>query len=153
MTTDKHPVLGGRLSDDQVAALLALDIPARLATIDQDGFPWITPIWFLWEDGAFYMTSIEGRPHLRNLARDPHAAICIDTEDRITIAGVRPNRQVKARGLAELSRDEAGYWTERITKKYVPGAEGEMLAAKRAAMPRILITLRPDRLVRIGTPV
>jgi hypothetical protein len=42
-----------RFEATEIAAVLALDIPAHLATIDPDGYPRITPIWFIWEDGAF----------------------------------------------------------------------------------------------------
>lgn len=140
------------LSDDELATLLALDIPAHLATIDRDGFPRITPNWFLWADGSFYMTSVGGRRHLRDLARNPRASICTDTEDHLAIGGVRRNHQVKARGTAELWQDIGGAWTKRITRKSVTGSEGEALAERCAAMPRTVIRLHPDRIVGIGTP-
>ncbi len=142
---------GRELTDEEVAEVLALDVPAHLATMDPDGYPRITPIWFVWDGDAFRMTSLEGRPHLSNLARDPRAAICVDTEDPHPIGGVRADRQVKAQAIAQLSPDEGGEWTRRITLKYVPGGEGEAAAERRVALPRVLVTLRPERLVRIGT--
>lgn len=36
-----------RLSEQEIEALLALDVPARLATIDAEGFPHVTPLWFV----------------------------------------------------------------------------------------------------------
>ena len=136
-----------RLDAAQSAKLLELDIPAHLATIDPDGYPRITPIWFLWEDGVFRMTSVEGRPHLRNLARDARAAVCVDTEAREAVTGIRASRRVRAQGLAETSRDDAGHWTRRITLKYVGGSDGEAAAERRASMPRVVITLRPERVL------
>lgn len=91
------------------------------------------------------MTSVEGQPHVLNLARDARAAICIDTEARESVAGFRANRRVRAQGNAETAPDEGGYWTRRITLKYVPGPDGEATAKRRAAMPRVLITLEPER--------
>jgi Pyridoxamine 5'-phosphate oxidase len=44
------------LSDDEIEAVLALDVPARLATIDAEGFPHVTPLWFVWDNGAFHLT-------------------------------------------------------------------------------------------------
>jgi hypothetical protein len=38
------------MTEDEIVELLALDIPARLATIDADGARRITPIGFLWDD-------------------------------------------------------------------------------------------------------
>jgi PPOX class probable F420-dependent enzyme len=138
------------LGQDEIEELLALDVPAQLATIDSDGFPRITPIWFLWQDGAFHMTSVEGQPHLRNLERDPRAAVNVDTEERESAGGRRPNRRVRAQGEAELFSDGDGAWTRRITLKYISGEEGEAAAARRAALPRVVIRLRPLRLLAQG---
>ena len=89
------------LDPAEIEALLALDVPARLATLDRDGFPHVTPLWFLWIDGAFYMTSIADRPHLRRLAVNPRAGVLVDTEDAERDDGQRPNRQVRAIGEAQ----------------------------------------------------
>jgi PPOX class probable F420-dependent enzyme len=140
-----------RLSRPEIEELLAFDIPAHLATIDADGYPRITPIWFVWEDGAFVMTSVAGRPHLNNLARDPRAAISIDTEDPRPVGGRRHNRRIRAQGIAELMPDD-GNWTRRITRKYVPGADGEAAAERRASTQRVAIRLRPTRFIAQGSP-
>ncbi len=140
-----------RLDEREIDQLLALDFPAHLATIDPSGFPRITPIWFVWADGAFHMTSVEGQPHLRNIARDPRASVCVDTEEPESARGVRLNRRVKGQGNAELFPDDGGTWTRRITLKYIRGAEGEAAAARRAAMPRVVIRLRPPRITAQGT--
>ena len=137
---------------DQVRRVLRLAIPARLATVDPDGFPWITPLWFIWEDGAFHMTSVRGTRQLRNLQRDPRAAVAVDIEDETARHGIRATRQVKGKGRAEILEDDGGAWTRRITLKYVPGDEGQALAERRAAMDRWLIRVAPGRLVAVGTP-
>ena len=136
-----------RLDAGETEALLALDVPAHLATLDRDGFPHVTPIWFVWEDGAFHMTSIADRPHLSRLRRNPNAGIGIDTEDPERGDGQRPNRQVRATGTAELFPDDGGTWTRKITEKYVRGAGG----AARAADERVVFCLRPARLVAVAS--
>src|SRR5919204_4848772 len=103
-----------RLSPPEIEELLQLDVPAHLATLDPDGFPRITPLWFVWDEGLFRMTSVEGQPHLRNVARDARAAICVDTEAREAVAGERENRRVRAQGLATAEPDPDGFWTRRI---------------------------------------
>ena len=62
----------------------------------------MTPLWFLWIDGAFYMTSIADRPHLRRIAGNPRVGVLVDTEDSERDDGQRPNRQARAIGDAEL---------------------------------------------------
>lgn len=53
-----------RLANDEIADLLSGDHVARLATIDADGYPHVTPLWLIFEDHTFYLASDAGRPHL-----------------------------------------------------------------------------------------
>jgi nitroimidazol reductase NimA-like FMN-containing flavoprotein (pyridoxamine 5'-phosphate oxidase superfamily) len=136
-----------RLSDSEVEALLAADVPARLATLDEDGYPHVTPLWFIWADGAFQMTSFAGKPHLRRLAGDPRAGVCVDVEEAQREDGERPNRQVSAIGDAETFVDAGGEWTRRITAKYVTGPGPEVQLERRLAGERIVIRLEPQSLI------
>jgi PPOX class probable F420-dependent enzyme len=138
------------LEPDEVEALLQADVPAHLATLDVDGYPRITPIWFIWADGAFVMTSVVGYPHLENIARDPRAALAIDQEEA-PVGGHRPNRRIRVQGLAELSPDD-GEWTRRITRKYIGGPDGDDAAEARAAMERLVIRLPPKRMLAQRSP-
>ena len=140
-----------RLESGEIEALLALDVPARLATLDRDGFPHVTPLWFVWKDGAFFMTSIADRPHLRRLSHNPRAGVCIDVEDPERADGQRPNRQVRAIGDAELFRDRDAQWTNRITQKYVRGSAAAEMIATRAADDRLVICLRPARVIAVAS--
>ena len=124
--------------------LLGLDVPAHLGTLDPDGFPRITPIWFLWDGEAFLMTSHTRYPQVRNLQRDPRATICIDTESATSVDGIRPNRQIRARGLAEVVPDADGDVTRAITLKYLRGPDGPPRAEIRAAHDRMVLRLTPD---------
>jgi nitroimidazol reductase NimA-like FMN-containing flavoprotein (pyridoxamine 5'-phosphate oxidase superfamily) len=139
------------LDSGEIEALLALDVPARLATLDRGGFPHVTPLWFIWADGAFHMTSIADRPHLRRLARDRRAGLLIDTEDAERDDGQRPNRQVRAIGEAEVFADAAGRWTTRITEKYVRGPGAAASIASRAGDERVVVRLRPARVVAVAS--
>ncbi len=147
MADRPQPQPGGQLGEGEIAEVLGLDVPAHLGTLSARGFPRITAIWFLYEDGVFYMTSVTGKRHLTDLARDPRAAVWVDTEGP---PPERSNRQVGGRGMAQVYRDEDGEWTRRITLKYVPGSEGEEKAAWRASMDRWVIALAPERLITIG---
>jgi nitroimidazol reductase NimA-like FMN-containing flavoprotein (pyridoxamine 5'-phosphate oxidase superfamily) len=126
-------------------------MPAHLATLDRDGFPHVTPLWFVWEDGAFYMTSIADRPHLKRLAGNPRAGLGIDAEEPERADGQRPNQQVRAIGNAELFPDDRAAWTTRITEKYVRGPATAASVAARAADDRTVIRLRPTRLVAVAS--
>jgi Pyridoxamine 5'-phosphate oxidase len=136
-----------RLTQHEIDALLEANVPARLATLDRHGFPHVTPLWFIWTDGAFHLTSFGDRPHLRRLGRDPRAGICVDVEEPVREDGERPNRQFRAIGNAELFADKNGTWTRRIRDKYValaaPSGDPET--------QRIMIRLRPLSVVAVGS--
>jgi Pyridoxamine 5'-phosphate oxidase len=140
-----------RLSTAELEELLAADVPARLATIDADGCPHVTPLWFLWADGAFHMTSFAGRPHLRRLALNSRAGLCVDLEAGERADGERPNRQARAIGVAQTFPDAGGEWTERITRKYVTGPGLSVQLERRLSAERIVIRLEPQSLVAVAS--
>lgn len=126
--------------------LLDRDLVLHLVTLRRDGRPRITPLWFAYEDGAFRMTSVAGKPHLRDLARDPRCAVIVDAEIEPSADGERRYARVRAAGPAELTADPDGSWTRRITLRYMSGPAGARLAERRARDERVLITLRPERI-------
>lgn len=126
--------------------LLERDVVLYLATLRRDGTPRLTPLWFVFEDGALRMTSVAAKAHLLDLARDPRCAIVIGAEIDPAPDGERRYARVRASGRADLASDGGGAWTRRITLKYVSGVAGERLAERRARDDRVLITLRPERI-------
>ena len=42
----------------------------RLATQREDGWPHVTPIWYVWDEDRFVLTLGKSRLHLRNIARE-----------------------------------------------------------------------------------
>ncbi|CAN5744130.1 hypothetical protein BH20ACT2_BH20ACT2_25530 [soil metagenome] len=86
MTTPTHPF--------DIDAFLARPLVARVAT----GGPAVRPVWYLWEEGAFWwITGSYARlPEL--LAGDPRVALVVDTCDLVTLEVL----QVTARGDAEV---------------------------------------------------
>ncbi len=119
-----------RLGDEEIAALLTGDLVARLSTIDADGYPHVTPLWFVWDDGRFLLASDTGRPHVHRIRENPRVGLVIDVEDPERSDGERPNRQVRAIGDATLSPDKGGEGSRRIWAKYRHG-EGEPGATDR----------------------
>jgi PPOX class probable F420-dependent enzyme len=140
------------LNNEETADLLTSDTVARLATIDADGYPHVTPLWFLWADGAFHFTSDSGRPHLRRMRVNPRVGLVIDVEAEQRPDGQRPNKQLRATGDATLSPDTEAVWTRRIWARYITGS-----AAMRAAeaglgnRQRVLIRIVPRRIVAVAS--
>src|SRR3954452_19063491 len=77
----------------------------RLATQGADGWPDLTPIWYVWTDGRVVLPLGKSRRHLRNIARDPHVTLCVDEDPRTTDLSKSP-QAVVCFGLATLHHDD-----------------------------------------------
>ena len=105
-----------------------LDVPrlCHFATVDAEGHPRVRPLWFLWKDGEFWLTTrLEARHTGRDLASSPSVAVSIASEDRpykAVIAHGKPEvvERTEALLLAISTRydEEAGRrWTARALKE------------------------------------
>ena len=63
------------LTPEEVAEFLAGPVVARIATVDEDGFPYITPVWQEWRDGAMYIIPREKTVFVKHLKTNPKVAI------------------------------------------------------------------------------
>jgi nitroimidazol reductase NimA-like FMN-containing flavoprotein (pyridoxamine 5'-phosphate oxidase superfamily) len=142
------PVATGRprpLTATEIGALLARDLVAHVGTVDADGFPHVTPIWFLWDGDAFVLSCRPNRPHVARLRANSKASILIDDEEPERSDGERPNRQVRAVGQARIFEDVDGASTTAIWRKYLRSA------SPRPAGPRVVIRLVPTSLVAVAS--
>src|SRR5947209_19506891 len=60
---------------------------AVLGTINKDGSPHLTTMWYLLEGDTIVMNTKVGRLKEQNIRRDPRVAICVEDEGYITISG------------------------------------------------------------------
>jgi PPOX class probable F420-dependent enzyme len=66
-------------SDSEVQQALEKPTTAVLATINPDGSPLATPMWFVHDENGISMVSIEGLQKIRNLRRDPRVSVVMET--------------------------------------------------------------------------
>ena len=83
------------LSTPVAERLLRSTIPARLAFVGASGQPHVTPIWFLWRDGAVVMGSNADSAKVRAIRNHPRVALTIDSE-------TPPYQVLRIRGRAEI---------------------------------------------------
>ncbi|RNJ76936.1 MAG: pyridoxamine 5'-phosphate oxidase family protein [Nitrosopumilus sp. B06] len=60
----------------------------RLGTISQNGFPHITPVWYIYKDKNFYVGTSTTTKKIKNLVRNPNASYCIDASEKSPVVGV-----------------------------------------------------------------
>jgi hypothetical protein len=80
-------------TDGAVSALLADSMVALLATRSSAGRPFVTPIWFVVDAGALYMTTGFETWAARNIARHPEVTVLVGGEGkhRDTVVRLRGN--------------------------------------------------------------
>ena len=107
-------------TDERDAFLTELRI-GRLATMREDGWPHVTPIWYVWDGGRFVLTLGKSRLHLKNIARDPHVTLCVDEDPRTTDLTKSP-RAVVCYGLGRLVDEDADVReiTAKVEERYLP---------------------------------
>lgn len=68
---------------DWAKAFLQGDHVAMVTTLNDDGGPHVTTIWYLLEEDGTLIMSTPGRTRkVRNLRRDPRVAVCVGDERR-----------------------------------------------------------------------
>jgi PPOX class probable F420-dependent enzyme len=97
-------------------AFLAERRIAMLATTDEDGSAYLTAVWYLWEDGAFFVPTGGTSRKARNARTRPRASIAVDARGA-SLAGV-----AAAGTVGVIVGDEALELNDRIHRRYVTPA-------------------------------
>jgi hypothetical protein len=83
---------------DEVDAFLAEQRTCRVATVGSTG-PHATPLWFVWQDGVLWLTSLSRSQRWTDLQNDPRIAVVVDTgEDYGELRGVELRGRVEVVG-------------------------------------------------------
>jgi PPOX class probable F420-dependent enzyme len=133
------------LTQAEIDEYLGRRIMARMATQRADGYPHLTPIWFVWEDGCFLHTLGANRVHLANLARDPRMSLVIDEDYRLEEGLAAGARSITVRGDAVLSQDPELIRdvTFKALVKYLGPADAELYLEPIMAEGRTIVTMTP----------
>ncbi len=98
---------------------------AVLTTINADGTPLQTPIWYLCQDGIIYIRTNSRSGKVRNIRRDPRVSLCVQDErppDRgVTVKGTASVQPEQPELSASMSRHYlgalAGFFYLRLRKR------------------------------------
>lgn len=69
-----------------MAERLRRDRNAWLCTLRADGSPHVTPVWFVFRDETFWVSSGERNVKVRNVARDPRVSVVLENGDAPVVA-------------------------------------------------------------------
>jgi PPOX class probable F420-dependent enzyme len=130
------------LSDEDVRALLAKPVVAKLATHGRNGEMRITPVWFKAIDGELHVNTLEHTDLARNLRRNPRCSVLVDTTEPPDVTAVH------YWGTATVDMADAD-GIANIVERYVGSAENAQAVAQRnlSMGPVVYIRFRPERMV------
>ena len=105
---------------------------ASLATVGRNGFPQVTEIWFLHDDGELKLSLNTARLKTRNLQRDPKCSLLLlDLEN--------PYRYLEVRGHARVEADDDYEFAQKLGAKY----NADLKVHDRPGESRVVVTIEP----------
>jgi PPOX class probable F420-dependent enzyme len=119
---------------------LAMPQNLILATIRKNGMPQLSPVWYVWRDDTFFISTTTTTAKWQNLLRDQRCSGIIDHPD---------GRYIHMAGTAELSTEEHPLEiTREIVRKYKSDAEFEpYMHSIRKPHQRGIVRLQPERFI------
>ena len=108
---------------------------ASLATVQPDGRPHVTPVWYEYDGREFIISSPRGTQKLRNIAAKGYAAISI--HDQPTY------RHVIAQGTARVGSPVDNVWRERVAMRYLGETAGRAYVRESGDWDVVAIHVRP----------
>ena len=131
-----HSLVRTNLDIADVGTLLESKILATLATYDRHGIVRLSPVWFLWTDGAFTIAIGVNDVKARHLRNDSRASVVVAEREY-------PMRGVEVRGNATLLDPDVEVY-RRIAERYLDPDDVEDFLA--AVPPGALVRLEPGDL-------
>jgi len=114
---------------------------ANLATVNPDGTPQVTPVWFDTDGGDIRINTARGRVKDRNLRRNAAVALAVMDPDN-------PYRYVQVKGrVAEVTESGADAHIDSLAKKYM-GVD--KYPYRRTGEVRVIFKIRPERVQTVG---
>lgn len=66
---------------ENVQQIFKENLIGSIATLNEDGSPWVVPVHLFADDEAVYWFSLESRHHSENVARDPRVSLTLPSLD------------------------------------------------------------------------
>jgi PPOX class probable F420-dependent enzyme len=135
----------GVMSDEERDDFLAGNTVARLAVLDDSGWPYVQPVWYQWEpeEGIFWVIARKKSAWAPHMQRDGRVALTIDGEGS-------PYQKVSVQGTAVLVEEPnvGGQWVEiakKMSVRYL-GEHGPDYLVPTLDKPRWLFKIVPKSL-------
>ena len=69
-----------RMTAVELSAFLQSDVLCRLGCLDDDGYPYVIPVWFQYADEGFYIIPRARSAWAKYMVRDARVSLCLDRD-------------------------------------------------------------------------
>ena len=149
MADDWRGNIGG-MDEERMSLYLSGDTNARVAVLDEDGRPYVVPLWYHWDGDAFYFVIRERSAVARHMKERKEVGISIDDTSVDDPEHGRHDEVVVSddRITAEVVEEPhvGGEWVgiaEQMATRYL-GPNGPSYIVPTLQQPRWLIKVVPD---------
>jgi PPOX class probable F420-dependent enzyme len=135
-----------RMSEDEIWQLIENEKSLQVATLNRDGSPHLTTLWFAIVDRALVFETYTKSQKIRNLERDPRIAVLVEAgETYDQLRGVSINAKVEL----VTERDEVHKVALAVMTRNQPEIPRDLLddAAKKMAAKRTGVVVRLEKVV------
>ena len=129
---------------EQLAEITRPKLLAVLSTVNRDGSPQATPVWYLYDGEYFKVTCHSGRLKARNVRRNPNVTLTIlDTANYGTPLLVKGTAEIVEEGGDEFTYTMARRYDEEAAAR--KEADGLIAYAASVGERRVIIRITPTR--------
>ena len=125
--------------DEDVRRVLDGKNFATVATLDADGSPHTSVVWYVRDGDTLLFSTKASRAKARNIARDPRVALSV-------FELANPYSAVDVRGTAELIADEGKALPVQLSQRYL----GEDPPTEPAEDLRYIVRITPEKVTRFS---
>ena len=113
---------------------------AKVATVSEEGWPMVSPVWYEWDGSSLLVIGKEHTGYIKNLRRDPRCGVMVDNP-------TLPYKRVSVLGIAEFLPEDFDWIPagRRMALRYI-GEEGMSYAEATYEFPRVTIRIWPKRI-------
>lgn len=128
------------MTDDERETFLQQANVAVLGSVDARGRPHAAPVWYLYDDGVFRISTGDGSQKHRNILANPNISLVIDQR-------ALPYYAVMVQGTADIGLAFSDEDSLRLAVRYLGENLGARYAERTDAEAAVSLTIRPRKVI------
>ena len=131
------------MASPEVEQMLEEANVAVLASVDSKGRAHAAPIWYLYEDGEFLISTGRGSQKHKNIEANPDVTLVIDRRDLPYLAAM-------IRGKAEIDGAFSDEQRKQLAFRYLGEEIGKAYLARTEGGNSVTIRLKPEKVIEFN---